>query len=1125
MFHTIPTMPLVSLRPSGGRRNPTGLLLALAFALIGAGVVLFVFISGKPRTSGPAIPGDRARMGELPAVVGEATDITGVGGTKEARFQFVDKQDPTRIAGELVFAKMDPIGSGVYQASEPRAWVFMKDRRTVYIRADTGRIRRSPTATAPESGEFTGNGLLLVFPARAPGDERPIDPLNDTPGMIMHFVAASFDTVLLEVSSQDEWTAESERMWAAGKGFVVRGNQVLERLEFAKITSSGQIRYHAGGESTPPDAAVTMGPPAPPSVDEQGTHAVHRGTHSGESAGTEDTALVGPPLPPPPTPAPKEDLYLAEFRDNVTLVQTGRKLSSDLLSVWARFLDNKLPDDALGGAKVAAIGAGVSPLTPPPSSETRSGVALPLPAQLAALSIAQARATRTLFTKSDDDIVLTWSGVMVARPLANEDPPVELASGNHVHARFTAERPGGESRVVLTDLDTGAAGICSALDYAATTQDLTLSRGPSSDRVDLTVPGAGRFVVPKVSINLASGVGHITGGGALLYLPDDEIRNTVTVNPEHPRPADPDAPLPEGLIRQISWTDAADFQFRTLKQRITDAIQSADFQGGVIARDRASWLSGDRVAAEFVQLPAKKSSLHSLRVRGHALGIGRSNRPDPDALQPAQDPFITADELDVAFAPSTISPKEEDATSVRAVGGVRIGDRRGEIAGDRIEAQLIRKTRTDYEAGDVKAHGAVNIELAGTRGGDGRITARADEFHADGQKRWADLIGEHVVLTQGSSLITGQQMHLEEADGRLEVFGAGAMRRLQIASDASDAVLVVPDEVLDAPESGLLPEGLTVMRATWSRSMSFTDRTGRIECHGDATVTSTTHDGGQVARSERLFIDITPGGQSATGGPVPGGPTLGTLAGPAGATDPRTDDRRLLRAESLGSILERDDGQPASVKSWKFAPLPGPDNNREYEQVLYLEGPKIIADEITGTITVPDAGRGVTFDRAGGTSNTAPSGATSAISGHASGRSQFTWGGSMEFNRLTGRLRMQRDVELRHLPLDSNELVRMVCANLTAEFDMNSGRGAQLRDAEATGAVYAESGPRHLTADVFSYDALTGLANARSLTDVPVSMQDDRQPAPLLAKALRWDTRTDRIELTEPMPVTGGMTK
>jgi hypothetical protein len=73
--------------------------------------------------------------------------------------------------------------------------------------------------------------------------------------------------------------------------------------------------------------------------------------------------------------------------------------------------------------------------------------------------------------------------------------------------------------------------------------------------------------------------------------------------------------------------------------------------------------------------------------------------------------------------------------------------------------------------------------------------------------------------------------------------------------------------------------------------------------------------------------------------------------------------------------------------------------------------------------------------------------------------------------------------------------------------------------------VYAESGPRHLAADQLTYDAITSAVTARSLSDTPVTMQDERKPTPLLAKALRWETRTDRVEVTEPMPVTGALTR
>lgn len=318
--------------------------------------------------------------------------------------------------------------------------------------------------------------------------------------------------------------------------------------------------------------------------------------------------------------------------------------------------------------------------------------------------------------------------------------------------------------------------------------------------------------------------------------------------------------------------------------------------------------------------------------------------------------------------------------------------------------------------------------------------------------------------------------------------------------------------------------------------MTYVDRTGRVECHGDATVSSLTCDGGQVARAERMMLDITPAPPpESAGGAVAGGTPA---AGPLG-------DRRLLRAEALGSVLERDGGTPASVKSWTFGPEapaaafpsdlagpPSPPPPREYQQVLSIEGPKIIVDEIAGMMTIPDAGRGVTLDAGGGAD---PIGGVPSEGG----RSQFKWAGSMDFNRLTGELRMRRGVELRHLPLDSTELVTLTCDDLTAMFDMARGRGdagsvgtgsgggAKLRAAEAVGTVFAQSGTRHLTADAMSFDATSSVATAKSSSEDPVVMQDTAQAggAPLIARSLRWHMRTDRVEVTEAMPVTGAMTR
>lgn len=1151
--------------------------MALAFALIGAGVVLFVFISQRSggKTASQSNSANVAKFGDLPQNIGEATDITAVSGMRDARFQIVDKNDTSRIAIELTFSLMNPVGNAVYEATDPRAWIYMKDGRTVYIRADQARVKRVGVA-APESGEFRGNGVALVFPPRDPDQAgRAIDPDTDLPGMIGYFNAASFDTVLLELSSQDAFSVETEAVRLNGTGFVVRANQVQERLEFARINSGGEIRYRVKSASTsttassepepdpeqasPPVVLDFIGPPAPASsVSDAADTLIAEAAESDEDAPASDAVaiapidphFVGPITPPgftPPASQVKQDLYLAEFRDGVTVVQTSRTLAADLLSVWLRFVDNKLPENALGD---------VAPSEP--ARHTQSPVPpLPMAAQLAAMSLAQSAHAapttgagstrrpvprRALFNPADTDVILTWTGGMVARPLSNDQPPAELADNNHIHARFTAERPGGQSRVVLTDTQTGAAGVAAAVDYAATTRQLTLSNGPAVELVNFTMPESGRFIVPSVSINLNTGRGRVDGGGMLVQLPGEDP-NLITVRPEYPPLADPDAPLPDEVGRRIAWSTLGNFKFRSRKGQMTDALESAAFEGDVIARDQDSWLSGQSLAANFRPTPHKTAALSRVRINGNALAYAPASRsPSEQFIGPIQQACVTADSVDVRFRPGRFDPSDDEPTFAIARGNAWVRDPRGSIAAAHLESTFIARQRpgstsSTIEPAEVDAHGAVFATLLNRPdegSGDGPILVRADRLKADAQQRVAELTADEtgeVSLARGASIISGPQMRLDENLGRLEVFGAGSLRHVQLDSTASEAGLVLSGEVLAHGDEATLPLGVSLIRTTWSRSMSYADQAGRIECHGDATVTSLTHEGGQVSRSERLLLDITPAAdarkaESAAAGGTPGQGVI-TLASIGGGE--QLDGRKLLRAESLGAVLEREGGAPASVKSWKLAPRDPaealPPAPREYEQVLYLEGPRILVDEIAGTMTIPAAGRGVTFDQSRRSSSGDSPAQPTALAGGSSGRSQFTWVGSLNFNRITGMLRMQRDVELRHLPLDSTELIRMVCDTLDATFNTRGGRGAELLTADAVGGVFAESGTRHLTADQFTFDAVTGSALARSTSDSPVTMHDTKTASPMLAKSLRWDTRTDRIEVTEPMPVTGGISR
>lgn len=1103
---------------SGRGFNPrvTGLLVAFAIALIGGGVVLFVALLSKPEADEPV------RVTRPTDDDGEPTDITAVGSTSEARIQVEDKNRPGRVAADLFFKRLDQAGGGAYDALEPRAFIYLADGRTIFVRSDTGRVRMPTQSDAPESGEFSGNGLLLVFPPRSPGSSaRPIDPDRDEPGLVATFNTASFDTVLLELSTRDELTIQTPEFRSVMQGALIRGNQAEERIEFARF-GPGWFRHCAGdrtdGPTADPDSPAPS-PDTPPNRLAQG------------NAGTSPEPARAPLVDPRPdaqqpgdAKPPKQDHYRTHFTGAVTLVQDRRKIAGDALTVWSRFIDNKLPEGALGRPAPAQRNTTSAALSPPHAA----GIApLPLRALFPALSLgaanAQTSASRELFTPRPDDIVLTWNREVTTAPIAASTPPKELAEGNHVHARFTSDRNDGNRRITLTDSAIGAIGVCGTLDYAATTRRLALSDGPGIDRVDFVAPSIGRFSGKNLSIDLSSGVGQVRGGGTLLSLQSDD----ATVVPE----ADPDAPLPEGAMRRISWLDQADFVFHPPagERGLDGLLNTACFTGEVLARDNWSSLSGDFLKVDFDRFEPQpgtyRTSLRHLRLQGGdgpalAVGAPSPKRADPARPLPPLDPYIEAETLDIEFKRRSDDRADVDPTLVvaRGTSGEGKGKHFVTVADDKVRLttmNLVAELRPDSNGkiavGDLVAEGQLRVER-----NDG-VWAAADKLVASGADRWADLTAEDPTDTPVAlaladrSIIRGPQVHLEDGPGVLHVFGVGTFDHLQPLTDAPSI-----NPALAAQADPDIPPGMMRVRASWSRSMLFVNQTGRIECHGDAEVSARSAVEGRVARCERLLLDISPADEpkpaSLTTAPVAVG---SDLFGDMG-------DRRLLRAELVGASLEREGGAPASVKAWTFG-LSGA-GERTFDRVLYLESARIGTDEDTGVITVPEAGTGLIFDA--GRQPAAPGSAgTNSPSVGPSGDTRFRWNKSLAFDRKAGELMLLDSVELEHLALGGSDKIVMRSQSLGARFDPGPGGGGRLLSATCGGGAIAESGTQLLTADEFIYDGLTDTIRATTTSDQPVMLTDTRRAAPVVAKSLIWDRRADRIEVVEPMPVIAPMGK
>ncbi len=1059
--------------------------------------------------------------------------VQDIGGSVNGRIQMEDKKQPGRLSSELAYAKLDPMGQGNYRVDQPRAWLYMRDGRIVHVRADGGQIKRSgTTATALggqaeiESGRFFGNVLIRVFPPRPSGTglNVPVDPDREEPGVLMAMDSVDFDAVLLRASTTDTFTVSTRNLLMEGDGLLVGVNQVRSRIELLQTTGRF-VRYNpnirtdrragtharASAEASPSSPANQTSGPA--SVG----NAQATGADSPPASEVRASAEVAQSAS-----SPKVDQYQTTIVGDLTVTQAGRVLTADTLDVFLRLIDNALPENAFGvwpsrtpsSAEPASASADAPSTIPEAPSATTAqsdahgaSTAGAVPGNASASSPAAtpplSERPSVFVSAGDEDIVMRWTGPLVMRPI--EGPTPELEDGNHFAARFDADRPGGRERVQLTDKETRANITCAQIEYAATKRMLALiasgsSGSGSSDagsRVIARVPDAGQIIAAGVRIDVGTGLGHAAGGGSLMSLREQRAAFAF-VGP----PAPPELSVdPAALIRQITWTDQMDFQFRLRNGRISGALDWAQFNGNVLAKDKLSTIGGDFLKAEFMPVGTQESALKRVRVVGNASAIAGPRVVEASRAGPVRDPMVAAREIVVQFQPSRIDANESDPVRAVATGGVRAATPEATLTTASLEAVMTRDPAEGVVVTDVLCDGQTAFDRI-----DG-VSARADRVRANPLLRTVDLTGQPVALSRDGSTILGTQMSLDDAAGTLLVFGEGAMEHVQ------------------SPKSGLADDQ-THVRATWTKSMLFNNARGTVECAGDTTVMAASALRQQTIKAERLNLWLTPAGEQTP------------LGGRSGGSGLAAGERALLKAEAVGAAVERDGAANATVEMRRYArPIstiasaddanrPITIGDRVLEQVLYMEGPRILADDVAGTVEIPGAGRAIVRDQKQSGSSTSRENQpdTSPIAaGGSRGTSRLTWAERMTLDRNSGLLRMTKDTELVHLPLGGTQATRIVASQMDAYLNLRGdgleARSAELQRAEAVGAVFAESGTQKLLCDRLVYDAVSGVASASSNDGSRVTLYDERKPTPMVARSLRWDLLRDRVEVTEPSPI------
>jgi hypothetical protein len=354
--------------------------------------------------------------------------------------------------------------------------------------------------------------------------------------------------------------------------------------------------------------------------------------------------------------------------------------------------------------------------------------------------------------------------------------------------------------------------------------------------------------------------------------------------------------------------------------------------------------------------------------------------------------------------------------------------------------------------------------------------------------------------------MTGGHLHLTQAAGEVAANGPGTISFIKEGDPAKH-------------------EETTYALASWSKSMTFNNTTGTAVCVGDASATMTIGD------TQRNTLQASTVNLNFTPAPKPG---------------EKATQRELISAEAVGELgIDGKPPRPATLERRVFTASGG---EQKLQQLIYLEGSRITADQLKRTLDVPVAGKLLVDDRTPEATkpeaSPAPAGAsasTSPLGGFTSskGTSLFTWAGSLHLSMIDGKAELKRDVSLIHQPLavpgqPAPTQTTLDCDQLTAFLKTSTATApsapmanldATLERVEATGNVIVKSAGNQVTAYSLEYDTVKQVMEAagKDGTDqLLATFLDPSRPAPLRARRFIWNQRTGEFRIIEPAPTTIG---
>lgn len=1037
-----------------------GRWIAGATALAAVAVVVGLYFFAKPPS--------RDRRGEAPMPPDITTRPTPLsegptpGPGMGAVLQFLDKRDPTREAGRLIVKEMEPLEARRFLLTEPRIFLFLKDGRTAYILADSGRFYMPGRDQPPESGLLEGNGRIKLFAKKSDGSAVNVE--TDAPLGDLHFNTLTFDMSLGEVSTDDRIYVTSEEIEFAGRGVRAFIDQANERLSRAEVRTGEFLRFIPKAEQARPAAGRAAAGDVTGGGGRPGQPGESRPPTERPSSSPTARADAGQSAPQrEPQPLGPESRYHAIFTGEVKVQRDQMVLTADRLDVWARLFGNRLREGAIAPVRMASAStpaqpsAGAQPgsnLTRTPRQPARdAGDSTPMPAA----SQPQLKTEEAIAAAVEPDapsvVELSWTGPLTITPAA--DTPAPLASDD-VSLRFTADATG---LVRMRDDGTGATGHASVVEYGASSRRLALS-GPGPVSVALQSPEVGRVESVRITADLATGIVHIPTPG--------QARST-------------------DRSQRISWTDQADLKIR-IEDDALAGLETAIFQGDVRGADAGATLDTAYLRAEFERLADGSSSLSRVFAEESFEAIA------------ANDQMLRGRRAEVHFRPGRDAAGQSRADPVLLIarGNVEAKRHATLLTASEIEADLQRTGQDTIGVGE-RAVARGNASFVQSLPGEPRIEAYGHELIARPHDEHLTLIAapeSPAHVSRGGTRISGPHVTLDGRKRTVWVVGPGEFAQ-RLEARPGD------------------PDAITRVAASWSREMWVDDLEGRVELLGDAAAAAEGPLILDTIAAHRVQLDLTPADRAEPTAAVE--PSLGMGD---------SDSQRLIRAIAEGPAhhglgegrarveIRRYDAQSAARRLERLLHL-------ESDQILLDNLEQTLDAPGAGRLLVVDRREAERLDAGPAADPGAAPGSTLF-----DWRGDMRMNRAQGRMRMRERVQLVHKPwpEGEIVFLESEDLTAHLRGvgqpHAAPDGDAPRTLHGELLSATAMGAVYLRSARREMVSDRLEYDAQRGVALASASEGNRVTMIDAERGVVHRAARLRWDLEKDEIRIEETEPIT-----